>query len=96
MIKYVFKKDSRTAAKLFSRGDSIEKIQNDNSAFWDKNRKNWLHILTDDYAENYNRTPVYPEISEQYKAKMHEKKALKKEAQKEKLKQKLNELEKGD
>lgn len=50
----------------------FEKIQNDNSAFWDKNRKNWLHILTDDYAENYNRTPVYPEISEQYKAKMHE------------------------
>ena len=50
----------------------FEKIQNDNSAFWDKNRKNWLHILTDDYAENYNRTPVYPEISEQYNAKMHE------------------------
>lgn len=50
----------------------FEKIQNDNSAFWDKNRKNWLHILTDDYAENYNRTPVYPEISQQYKAKMHE------------------------
>ena len=50
----------------------FEKIQNDNSAFWDKNRKNWLHILTDDYAENYNRTPVYPEIAEQYKEKMHE------------------------
>lgn len=33
---------------------------------------------------------------EEYKAKMDEKKALKKEAQKEKLKQKLNELEKGD
>ena len=47
----------------------FEKIQNDNSAFWDKNRKNWLHILTDDYQENYNRTPVYPEIS----AKMGEK-----------------------
>ena len=50
----------------------FEKIQNDNSAFWDKNRKNWLHILTDDYAENYNRTPVYPEIAEQYKEKLHE------------------------
>ena len=50
----------------------FEKIQNDNSAFWDKNRKNWLHILTDDYAENYNRTPVYPEISKQYNEKMHE------------------------
>ena len=42
----------------------FDKIQNDNSAFWDKNRKNWLHIMNDDYQENYNRTPVYPEISE--------------------------------
>ena len=50
----------------------FEKIQNDNSAFFDKNRKNWLHILNDDYAENYNRTPVYPEISAQFKEKMHE------------------------
>ncbi len=50
----------------------FEKIQNDNSAFWDKNRKNWLHILTDDYAENYNRTSVYPEIAEQFKEKLHE------------------------
>lgn len=49
----------------------FEKIQNDNSAFWDKNRKNWLHILNDDYAENYNRTPVYPEISEQFREKLH-------------------------
>lgn len=47
----------------------FDKIQNDNSAFWDKNRKNWLHILTDDVGENYNRTPVYPTISD----KMHEK-----------------------
>ncbi len=50
----------------------FEKIQNDNSAFWDKNRKNWLHILTDDYAENYNRTSVYPEIADMYKEKLHE------------------------
>ncbi|MBQ6936276.1 MAG: sulfatase-like hydrolase/transferase, partial [Clostridia bacterium] len=50
----------------------FEKIQNDNSAFWDKNRKNWLHILTDDYAENYNRTTVYPEIAEEFNEKMHE------------------------
>jgi len=50
----------------------FEKIQNDNSAFWDKNRKNWLHILTDDYAENYNRTPVYPEIADQFNERMHE------------------------
>ncbi len=47
----------------------FDKIQNDNSAFWDKNRKNWLHILTDDHGENYNRTPVYPTISDE----MHEK-----------------------
>lgn len=50
----------------------FDKIQNDNSAFWDKNRKNWLHILTDDYAENYNRTPVYPEISDEMNAKLKE------------------------
>ena len=50
----------------------FEKIQNDNSAFWDKNRKNWLHILTDDYGENYNRTSVYPEIADEFKAKLHE------------------------
>ncbi len=43
----------------------FDKIQNDNSAFWDKNRKNWLHILTDDYGENYNRTPVYPTVSDE-------------------------------
>lgn len=47
----------------------FDKIQNDNSAFWDKNRKNWLHILSDDYQENYNRTTVYPTISDE----MHEK-----------------------
>ncbi|MDD6275690.1 MAG: sulfatase-like hydrolase/transferase, partial [Clostridia bacterium] len=38
----------------------FDKIQNDNSAFFDKYRKNWLHILTDDHGENYNRTTVYP------------------------------------
>ncbi len=50
----------------------FEKIQNDNSAFWDKNRKNWLHILTDDYGENYNRSTVYPEIAQMYKNTLHE------------------------
>lgn len=48
----------------------FDKLQNDNSAFWDKNRKNWLHILTDDYQENYNRTPAYPTISEEMHAKL--------------------------
>ncbi len=50
----------------------FDKIQNDNSAFWDKNRKNWLHILTDDNGENYNRTPVYPTISEKMNEKLKE------------------------
>lgn len=48
----------------------FKKIQNDNSAFFDKFRKNWLHILTDDAGENYNRTPVYPEISAEMKAQL--------------------------
>ena len=34
----------------------FDRIQNDNSAFFDKYRNNWLHILTDDAGENYNRT----------------------------------------
>ena len=42
----------------------FKRIQNDNSAFFDKFRKNWLHILTDDEGENYNRTSVYPEIAD--------------------------------
>lgn len=50
----------------------FKNIQNDNSAFFDKYRKNWLHILTDDVGENYNRTTVYPEISDEMNAKMDE------------------------
>ncbi len=42
----------------------FDRIQNDNSAFFDKYRTNWLHILTDDAGENYNRTSVYPEIAD--------------------------------
>ena len=45
----------------------FKRIQNDNSAFFDKYRKNWLHILTDDVGENYNRTPVYPTVSDEMK-----------------------------
>lgn len=47
----------------------FDRIQNDNSAFFDKYRNNWLHILTDDAGENYNRATVYPEIADE----MHEK-----------------------
>jgi hypothetical protein len=65
-VEVVLKNNDYVTFKYF------EKIQNDNSAFWDKNRKNWLHILTDDYAENYNRTPVYPEIADQFNERMHE------------------------
>ncbi|MCD7827111.1 MAG: sulfatase-like hydrolase/transferase [Clostridiales bacterium] len=50
----------------------FDRIQNDNSAFFDKYRTNWLHILTDDSGENYNRTTVYPEIAEQFHAKLDE------------------------
>lgn len=45
----------------------FDKIQNDNSAFFDKYRKNWLHILNDDNGENYNRSSVYPTIAEEMK-----------------------------
>lgn len=50
----------------------FQNIQNENSAFFDKFRKNWLHILTDDKGENYNRTPVYPGISESMNLQMDE------------------------
>ena len=48
----------------------FQRIQNDNSAFFDKFRKNWLHILSDDAGENYNRTPVYPTVSAEMSDKM--------------------------
>ncbi len=50
----------------------FQNIQNDNSAFFDKYRKNWLHILTDDVGENYNRSSVYPGISKEMNEKMNE------------------------
>lgn len=46
----------------------FDRVQNDNSAFFDKYRKNWLHILTDDTGENYNRAGVYPQTADE----MHE------------------------
>ena len=50
----------------------FDRIQNDNSAFFDKYRKNWLHILTDDSGENYNRSGVYPLIAEKMHARLDE------------------------
>lgn len=43
----------------------FRKMQNDNPAFFDKNRKNWLHILTDDTGENYNRSKVFPTVADE-------------------------------
>lgn len=43
----------------------FRKMQNDNPAFFDKNRKNWLHILTDDVGENYNRSKVFPTVADE-------------------------------
>lgn len=48
----------------------FRKMQNDNPAFFDKTRKNWLYLLTDDIGENYNRTSTYPEIAEEMNQKM--------------------------
>ena len=50
----------------------FKRIQNDNSAFFDKYRKNWLHILTDDVGENYNRTPTYPTIADEMRERLEE------------------------
>ncbi len=62
----VLKENEYVTFKYFRR------IQNDNSAFFDKYRKNWLHILTDDVGENYNRATVYPTVAEEMDAKMDE------------------------
>lgn len=50
----------------------FQRIQNDNSAFFDKYRKNWLHILSDDVGENLNRSSVYPTIADEMNEKMNE------------------------
>ncbi|MCH5189439.1 MAG: sulfatase-like hydrolase/transferase [Oscillospiraceae bacterium] len=49
-----------------------KKIQNDNSAFFDKYRKNWLHILSDDIGENYNRSVTYPTVANEMNEKIDE------------------------
>ena len=36
---------------------------NDNPAFFDKTRKNWLICLTDDPSESYQRAQVFPDIA---------------------------------
>lgn len=48
----------------------FRKMQNDNPAFFDKTRKNWLYVLTDDKGENYNRQSTYPTIAEELNEKM--------------------------
>ncbi len=48
----------------------FRKMQNDNPAFFDKTRKNWLFILNDDKSESYKRTGTYPEIAEEMDALM--------------------------
>ncbi len=50
----------------------FDRIQNDNSAFFDKFRNNWLHILNDDHGENYNRATVYPEIADEFHKRLDE------------------------
>ncbi len=48
----------------------FRKMQNDNPAFFDKTRKNWLFVLTDDKSESYNRTSTYPTIAEELNKKL--------------------------
>ena len=38
-------------------------MQNDNPAFPDKSRKNWLICLSDDWGENYQRANMFPIIA---------------------------------
>ncbi|MDE5618033.1 MAG: sulfatase-like hydrolase/transferase, partial [Clostridia bacterium] len=41
-------------------------VSNDNPAFPDKRRKNWLVCLTDDPSESYQRADVFPDIAYKY------------------------------
>ena len=50
----------------------FRKMQNDNPAFFDKTRKNWLFVLNDDKSESYNRQSTYPTIAEELNEKMDE------------------------
>lgn len=50
----------------------FKRIQNDNIAFFDKFRKNWLHILSDDSGENLNRATVYPTVADSMNEQMGE------------------------
>lgn len=47
-------------------------MANDNPAFFDKRRTNWLHILTDDVGENYNRAQVFPDMAAEMNEKIDE------------------------
>lgn len=50
----------------------LENEQNDNPAFFDKRRRNWLHIITDDAGENYNRAQVYPTVADEMQQRLDE------------------------
>lgn len=50
----------------------FRRIENDNPAFFNLIRKNWLIGLTDDEGENYNRAKVYPSIAEEMNVVMTE------------------------
>ena len=76
---YILSKDEYADYKypVLTENDYItfkyfKSIQNDNSAFFDKFRKNWLHILSDDAGENYNRAVTYPTVAEEMNGKMDE------------------------
>ena len=47
-------------------------MTNDNPAFPDKQRKNWLICLTDDPSESYQRANVFPDIAKEYNSAMSE------------------------
>ena len=41
----------------------FKQMQNDNPAFPDKSRKNWLICLSDDWGENYQRANMFPIVA---------------------------------
>ncbi len=66
---------AETAANGYLNWKYFACIGNDNPAFPDKVRKNWLICLNDDSSESYQRAEVFPDIAEEFESAIEQKTA---------------------
>lgn len=69
---YVMTEDMANSYDFIKNNDVLvwkyfKSMQNDNPAFFDKVRKNWLICLSDDKSESYQRADVFPAIASELK-----------------------------